>query len=460
MPSFGKHGVTAPIAAFSSRRTEFLIAAASSLSALAFLSPIWGGLILCVIAVSFAVSQPKLLFFSMAALLPLPMYLLTDSPFRDIGSATRIILFLVLIQREYSRGPVFLKRWLWGGKITKLFLAYVFVCLASDLLNPATYYTSRALLRLISYLAFYYAAKATVRTESDVRITIRILMTSTIIICLVGYWQLAIDDFGTFWHFLYDEGAVYYAWVRRTPSVFARDNLFAGYLNWMIATGLGFAFFKGDKTLRVLSFLAVAMGLVALILTQSRGALGGLGAIVLLSLVLLPLSARGRVIGVAFLAGVALAVYISPQALPDRFATIDAEALGRLAVFAYAIELFQKSPVIGIGYGSFRYYSANILPDALDTHNLYLKLLAETGIVGAIGYLSLKASVVWQALSARRTSSSILCALAFAVIAGTAAELVHGTVDVFLEVAQVSCVGWMLIAMLASVCETQKDEIS
>lgn len=56
----------------------------------------------------------------------------------------------------------------------------------------------------------------------------------------------------------------------------------------------------------------------------------------------------------------------------------------RLKLYAWALKLFAENPVLGIGWGDYRTTvvgNATVI-EKLDTHNIYLQLLAENGIVG------------------------------------------------------------------------------
>ena len=72
--------------------------------------------------------------------------------------------------------------------------------------------------------------------------------------------------------------------------------------------------------------------------------------------------------------------------------TIDGFMLGeditssRSALFSWAWDLFEQNPVFGIGWGDFRYTIVGVVTHSteLDTHNIYLQLLCETGIVGFV----------------------------------------------------------------------------
>lgn len=70
----------------------------------------------------------------------------------------------------------------------------------------------------------------------------------------------------------------------------------------------------------------------------------------------------------------------------DRFLTIgeDAQTLTRFTMWEYAIQLFSSNKIIGIGWGGYRYrfVSLDMYEGAANAHNIYLQLLAETGIIG------------------------------------------------------------------------------
>ena len=57
---------------------------------------------------------------------------------------------------------------------------------------------------------------------------------------------------------------------------------------------------------------------------------------------------------------------------------------GRMRLYVWALELFRRKPIMGIGWGDYRTtVIGNVtLATELETHNIYLQLLAETGLIG------------------------------------------------------------------------------
>ena len=58
----------------------------------------------------------------------------------------------------------------------------------------------------------------------------------------------------------------------------------------------------------------------------------------------------------------------------------------RLPLYALALRLFSVNPIFGVGWGQFRVMSVGAVTESseLDAHNIYLQLLAETGVIGFI----------------------------------------------------------------------------
>lgn len=75
---------------------------------------------------------------------------------------------------------------------------------------------------------------------------------------------------------------------------------------------------------------------------------------------------------------------------------------GRTDLYLLAIALFSKNPIFGIGWDAYKYYYSSHLGELLNTHNVYLQLLAENGVI-----LSLPFFVLFVALIVRSTRELI-----------------------------------------------------
>ena len=125
---------------------------------------------------------------------------------------------------------------------------------------------------------------------------------------------------------------------------------------------------------------------------------------------------RGFILFAAVLLG-AMALYFMSfhvsalRTLLMRFTTVgnDSQTRTRFKMWALALDLFRKNPVMGIGWGGYKQvYAVELYQDwqsagakYLNSHNTYLQLLCETGIVGFLIYL-------WAALGTLFTTCNAL----------------------------------------------------
>jgi len=73
----------------------------------------------------------------------------------------------------------------------------------------------------------------------------------------------------------------------------------------------------------------------------------------------------------------------------SRAVTVDGSALGRLELFQYGLSIFKDHPLFGSGIGTFFELSAYRFDKNIAAHGDYMKMFAETGIFGGIGYVIL-----------------------------------------------------------------------
>ncbi|UTN02997.1 O-antigen ligase family protein [Flavobacterium bizetiae] len=88
--------------------------------------------------------------------------------------------------------------------------------------------------------------------------------------------------------------------------------------------------------------------------------------------------------------------YISVTNRISQINTTDASAKARLAYWENTIKISQANPLLGIGLGNYRIesipyekYSENDFSVSLDSHNDFLEIFAETGVINGILYFSL-----------------------------------------------------------------------
>ncbi len=210
-----------------------------------------------------------------------------------------------------------------------------------------------------------------------------------------------------------------------------------------------------------LCLLAGLVNLLALFLTQSRGAYMAAAAAVGLLLAL-----RWP----RLLLGAPLVAILLPAAVivlgPSRlFATVTAGTgvaglEGRLELWRHAWRVLAELPLTGIGLGAFDRVVpvlqpyATLTPDKiyLHAHNLLLQTALDLGTPGLVGFLATHL-VVFALLIAllRRRSQPISWTLAAGTLCGLVALHVHGLFDAPLAVSKPAFLPWLLVALAVRV---------
>jgi O-antigen ligase len=232
--------------------------------------------------------------------------------------------------------------------------------------------------------------------------------------------------------------------VGRIAGAFSHPNQFAGYLIILIpVAGAVAATRAAPAGLRVLGGAALVLALAALAFSFTRGAILGLvGGSLLWLAVVRPRTALIVAVVVA-VGGIALA----PGALKERLQDPAGGDVGlRADLWQGALDIYRESPVLGVGLGNFgEGYSR--LPAQLSTgtqrrllhqkqllvpphaNNLFLTILAEEGIIGALAFLGLIGSALTVCLRASRLDDPFGRAVGVGVGAGVSAMLVHSLLD-------------------------------
>src|SRR5262245_49942873 len=147
---------------------------------------------------------------------------------------------------------------------------------------------------------------------------------------------------------------------------------------------------------RRMNFLLVALTLPILLAMISTGSRGGIAAFVVGSAVyLLPYWKKKRAlaaIGFAALATIAIVYLIATT--PDLLARwqdsyYEGKLSNRETIFAASVEMISEKPIFGWGPIEYGYVLGlrGGMWDPNDTHNLFLHLLVEVGIIGTIPFL-------------------------------------------------------------------------
>jgi len=140
---------------------------------------------------------------------------------------------------------------------------------------------------------------------------------------------------------------------------FMRRSLLKWGLLWLIylnTTGILFLFSRA-------AYIGLAVGMFFLFLMKARKFLLPLVLVLLFWQAVLPVKVIERI-----------------EMTTNKYNELDTSSQKRLTMWAQGMELFNENPLLGIGYGGFQQMSFELG----DTHNIYVKILAEQGIIGML----------------------------------------------------------------------------
>jgi O-antigen ligase len=253
--------------------------------------------------------------------------------------------------------------------------------------------------------------------------------------------------------------------VGRVAGSFSHPNQYAGYLIVLIPVVIALGASRSTpQRIRYAAAAAAGLALAALALSYTRGAILGLvgGALIWLAFVR-PRTAAAVLVIVVVAGGV-----VAPSSLKERLSDPAGSDLGlRADLWGSALEIFRGSPVLGVGLADFSDgYSQ--LPAQLSTgaqrrllhqqqvlvpphaNNLFLTILAEQGIIGALAFLGLIGAALSACRRAARLDDPFGRAIGIGLGAGLGAMLVHSLLE-FQFFGEVSLPIFALLGVVAAV---------
>ncbi|MHB1393313.1 MAG: O-antigen ligase family protein [Clostridia bacterium] len=268
----------------------------------------------------------------------------------------------------------------------------------------------------------------------------KLLNIACISACIFGIYQFASGNMNIERSWV-DEKT--YGTISRVYSTLLNPNIFAGYL----AINLSFALAR-FRSLRedMLLTMNIILSSICLLLTYSRGGFAAFGAAML---VLCLLKERKKGLSL-YLAAMAAAFFILNSAGPYNRADLgsvyqDSSSLYRLEIWKAALNMFLDSPIFGNGIGTTWYYlssgSDKLYRYILHSHNIYLQVAAEMGIIGLCAFINLVGKMVWEGY--RLLQEKALEEEAYIIqgfIACAASICIHGLIDAVIFVPALSLV--------------------
>lgn len=236
-----------------------------------------------------------------------------------------------------------------------------------------------------NYMVLFILFAVVVNVVKDVKqmkIIVLLICLSILAVDKGFYSSMSDRDLTHFSYDVRDGGPLGYAGVNGIACFAAEALLFV----------LGLAAFEKRKYAKAGLWLLVAASSYCVLFSFSREAYAG----ALFGLLVLGLFQKRWVL-------VALAFFLFswqtlvPTSVRERVLmtydvqdkTLDSSAQERVAIWDDAVQLFEQNPILGMGFDTYEWKPR--VGEFRDTHNYYLKVVVETGIVGLMLFLLLLA---------------------------------------------------------------------
>jgi putative inorganic carbon (HCO3(-)) transporter len=242
----------------------------------------------------------------------------------------------------------------------------------------------------------------------------------------------------------------------RPGGTIGSPNVAGSFLGIVLVPVLMLLVSPVSRGVRLLAGAAFPLGLVALVLTGSRG--GWLAFAVSLVVVGLAAANRGLLPPSVALGGLALTGLVAillGDIVAARLTGDDggAAAASRVPLMQIAWEMIQDNTYFGVGVNNF----SVLLPDFVGprftgvwlaiVHNQYLLIWAEAGVVALLAFLAFLATTIRRAWETARTSDPQLAPLAVGCVAALLGALPNLFVERFVNRPQIGLL-WLLAALV------------
>jgi O-antigen ligase len=301
------------------------------------------------------------------------------------------------------------------SRIEWALIAYFFVVSLSFAVaeNQETAYLST--LRLLKNIVIVFTVFITLNTRRKIRTAIDTMIVTSVILSLLGIFvSLTNSDF-TFWGLaqqsdigqLTGEGAFRYGGPIGLANVWGQ--VLVVLLPYYIYRFLGE---NNRPIVKGFMLFAIAVGLLAIVLTGSRGAFVAL--LVITPIILIELNLKSS--NIITLLGIGILIFVLlPTSYTGRFLNLlsgeneagqsigtDEAVLGRIDKMRAGIEMTKDHPFLGVGIGNYgeNYWEyaekLGLEPDVIniqseegqrDAHSLYIEIASETGLFGLATFL-------------------------------------------------------------------------
>ncbi len=264
------------------------------------------------------------------------------------------------------------------------FLCFIIASAVSSLVSVNIFASVKEILKLTEYFLIYILSVNIIsRKPSGARWLFLTMVYICIMVCIYGF---IIDTI----------------YINRNTSraTFIHYNIYGGYINLFLPFSIAFIFFQKnfspkDMLSRAVTGLIMMAGLA---LSLSRGAWVAFFSVIVFYVILKGNKKVYFIALILLLLSIILLPLLAPNFIFVRFVSMfnydsDIAILHRFNLWKSCFHMFMSSPIIGTGTGNFDWvYPAHAIKGlsyslvANHANNMYINILAETGLLGFITF--------------------------------------------------------------------------
>jgi O-antigen ligase len=378
-----------------------------------------------------------------------------------IHFVTLIALTAFLIEKSLT--------WDWKRIRTPLdkpILCLLVLCFLSSVFSVHTYTSIWAFILLLNYLVIFYLAIHVVRTRSQFRQLVYLIVFMAALVSIIGLLKKFCGNPFPWWD---------YSDFQRTPdrlsSTFGNPDHLAGYMEMTIPLLLGLLL-TGLRGIKLYLIIVLTVFLsMALIFSLSRG--GWISAFIGLFFMSVALlfnhhfqSKRLVLILVCGFFAVAFIVLSSTPVVKRILITSEHMGnLARITVWGGIVEMIKDYPLLGTGPGTFAIVYTQYQPAGFDYryfmgHNDYLHFVSETGLPLIAVMAWMMVALFVRGFKKLNNPSRLVRGMTLGAMSGITAILVHSMFDFNLHIPANAILFTVLAALVVSPIPESREQMT
>ena len=405
------------------------------------------GLWLCILGIAFVF---KFTVFTIVAII-------VALPFLPTMALVAGVLFclLVFLTKSYLSANKFTLRYTSVNLFMLLFgAAYIWGVINSY----AKISSAKSVLVYLAFMLSYYLILNALTNKKQVWLLLRLLCIASLPCAILGVYQYMNPEQLTGWQ----DADMFGDIAGRIVSFFENPNVYGEYLIIIIMINLGVVLHATRIKSKILYLITLALNVLCIFLTYSRGCWIGVAVALMMFLFI-----KHRKWFVAAICLGFVALFFLPESIINRILSIgnlaDTSTSYRMYIWEGTVHMLKDFWVTGVGVGTdafnhiYPYYSYGAIA-APHPHNLYLLILAETGLIGMVAFLGLTIILVKKLFVTASNAKDSFCGeFAAILLSAIIGFLIQGVFDNVWYNYRVFLFYFIIIGISVVVCLIDKE---